>query len=82
MERTYLKCEKNEGEFADEYVVTIPLSSGKIHSGNVEKGHFDNRGFLRVLLMEDRGDNALILLPRSIGHKEVLRINTKYLVAA
>jgi len=81
MEKTYLQCEKKEGEFLNEYVVAIPLSNGNFHFGNVEKKHFNKKGLLRVILMEDYGENALVLLPRRINQKEVLNINTKYLTA-
>jgi hypothetical protein len=82
MEKTYLKCNTEEGEFVNEYVVTIPLSNGNVHSGNVEKKHFKKKGLMKVLLVEDRGEEALILLPKRINQKEVLKISTEYLAAA
>lgn len=82
MEKAYLKCNKKEGEYLDEYVVSFPLSNGNIHFGNVEKKHFNNEGRLKALIIEDYGKDALVLFPERIGQEEVFKVDTKYLIAA
>lgn len=80
MEKTLLKCERKEGEYKDEYVVVIPLSNGKVHSGIVEGEDFDERGLLKVVVLEDLGKEVNILLPKRIGEKDTLRVKSEILL--
>jgi len=82
MERAYIECAKEIGEHLDEYMVIIPLSNGKIHSGIVKKEHFNAEGLLKTLILEDFGKDAIVLLPEKMGHRETLKIKSKHLMAA
>ena len=80
MKKAYLRCLKKEDEeFADEYVVIIPLTDGTVESGSVNKEHFNERGHLQVKIIEDYGDRAIVLLPRKINKRDSVTVSTNLL---
>ena len=80
MEKAYLKCSKKDGEeFVDEYVVKIDLFDGGFDSGIVRKEHFNKQGDLRVSIVENHGEKALVILPKKLSKKDAIWVNTENL---
>ncbi|MFA5953625.1 MAG: hypothetical protein WC812_03460 [Candidatus Pacearchaeota archaeon] len=80
MKKTYLKCQTKEAEFEDECLVMIPLSNGKVHSGVIEKKFFNKKGYLEIVLIEDHGEKALIMLPQDLNRKTTIVVDSKNII--
>ena len=80
MKRAYLKCIKKEGEdFKDEYVVKIDLFNGWTDSAKINIEDLGKKGDLKVNIIEDYGEKALIILPKRFPKGDTALVSTENL---
>lgn len=77
MRKAYLDCIKKEKHNrVDVYDVVIPLPSGERSSGTINKKFFNKNGQLKVKIIEENGETAIILLPERIYEGDSIAVRS------